>query len=92
MKTLIQMIMATNYPLKRVHHTVMNLLFGLIRKGSAMLVLFVVLGFISRSLDTVVYHVTVRQMNLSNETVFDALGHLEYVCVTARAILIHETH
>lgn len=92
MKTLIQMIMAADQSLNYVHNTVVDLKFRLILKDSAVLISFIVLGLICNSLDTVIYHVTVWHMNLSNQTVFNAFCHLDYVCETARTFLLDEIH
>ena len=86
------MIVSTDNTLHSLHNTGVNLFFVLILKGSAVLIFFVVVGLIGNSLDTVVYHVTVRQMNFANKTVFEALGHLDDICETARALLVDKTH
>lgn len=86
------MVVSTDNALHGLHNTGVNPFFVLILKDSAVLVFFVVVGLISNSLDTVVYHVTVRQMNLPNKTIFEALGHLDDICETARALLVEETH
>lgn len=86
------MVVSTDNALHGLHNTGVNPFFVPILKGFAVLVFFVVVGLISNSLDTVIYHVTVRQVNLPNKTVFEALGHLDDICVTARALLVDKSH
>lgn len=57
-----------------------------------MLVIFIVLRFVSYGLNSVVYHVTMRHMKLADESVFQALGHLQNIGEATRSLLLHKAH